>query len=456
MINSCKIKTSRVILFLLLIISLLMYLFCPKQMTVSMPLFYATFGLAVISVAVFMINKKKTSYIDFDTLFIFVLFLISFLSTFFYGKSYFRALFLGFEFNTDYINSGSLLSLIGIQSYCLGSTKVHSSRYRQDVKVKSITHKVIGTNGLFFCVLIGMFLFFLTGGWAYYQMIYKNGAGGDSLCVYILLITIVFAIVLVATEFYNSEIDHRYHISKYSVAVVCLFCFVLLYLGNRTAASNILLPAIGLYALFKKRVSIKIFIVFMLIAIFSMWIFQNVRSNVEVESEKLNPIMIFTDLTIPSRTIYEAMDYVDDYGFTYGKTMVTGMVAVVPKLASFLNMSESGSAEVLTNETYDKLHYRGSRTGLGTTVISDIYLSFGLVGVVILMYFLGLFVSVSQKKALQLNYYGIIIYSALLSNSVFLARSSFTYPVRNIVWGLVVAMLVVTLSNYNAKSRRKS
>lgn len=159
----------------------------------------------------------------------------------------------------------------------------------------------------------------------------------------------------------------------------------------------------------------------MFLGIFSMWIIQNNRAKQDINMGEVNYVMLFTDLTIPSRTLYVGMEYVEKNGYTYGKSMMAGILGVIPKLPSLFSDSirEMGSAELITNYTYDSLgSFSERRTGLGTTIIADIYLSFGTWGVVCLMFFLGRFVDIHQRRA-NSNVYSLIILAAMLANSVF-------------------------------------
>lgn len=412
-------------------------------MEVSMPLFYITFFLTIVSTVTYFVYKKKKNYIDFDTLFIFICILICFFSTFFYNEDFYYLLFLNFRFDESYINSGSLISSIGLQSYFVGSL-VPNSRKRTELPV-GMPQYIINTGVISLCILIGILLFFAVGGIDYYKSMYQDDVkSGSALSTYVILLITVLSIVLIATEFYNSQICSNYKIKKSSICILVIFCVLLMFSGNRTSASHIILPIIGLYALFKRKLNLRYFFVFLFGSILLMWLFQNIRSNRDIEMSGTNPVMILRDLTIPSRATFAAMEYVDSHGYTYGETMCGGLVGIIPLFASTFNfnMDKLGSAEVLTIETYDNLRANTSRmTGLGTTVITDIYLSFGVLGVIVLMFFLGYFVCVNQSKSLNLDYYSLIIYTALLSNSVFLARASFTHPVRYILWALVVAYI---------------
>lgn len=441
-----KVTKKIIPLFIEFIVALIIMTWCPRQMQVSMPLFYVTFSMAVISCISYFRAKNKTNYLDFDTLFISVLFIISFFSTFFYNAYFYKYLFLGFAFDESYINYGSLVSLIGLQSYFIGSLICDKKRLNERQHVNVSSKKLLNVSGLSICIIIGCILFIMAGGLNYYQRIYANTEGNSSpFITHILLFVTIFSIVLTATEYYNCSVQVDYKIKKMTIFSLLLFACMLMFVGNRTTASQIVLPIVVFYAIMRRNVGKMQLFIFLIGAIALMWIFQNVRSRRSIDAQNINIAMVFTDLTIPSRATFVGLEYVDTHGYTYGRNMMGGIVGIVPFLASIINIDTvtASSAELLTEYSFDKLKVNDKfQVGLGTNVIADIFLSFGEVGVVIFMYFLGWFVCYVQRKTVRLNYYSMVVYSALVANSVFLARASYTHPLRYIVIGLLVAYLV--------------
>ena len=55
------------------------------------------------------------------------------------------------------------------------------------------------------------------------------------------------------------------------------------------------------------------------------------------------------------------------------------------------------------------------RIGLGTNMVGDIYIAFGLIGVIVLMYYLGVFISYSYRRAQNGNSKYLLIYTIFLN-----------------------------------------
>ena len=140
--------------------------------------------------------------------------------------------------------------------------------------------------------------------------------------------------------------------------VILGFSLLLLLIGNRTAFSQLVLPVFGLYFMYIRNINVKKMLLIVLVGIVSMWVIQKTRKNEDISMDGLNIAYILTDMTIPSRQTYVAMEYVDKNSITYGKSMSLGLIGVIPKLASFFESSinERGSAELLTAFTYDNLN----------------------------------------------------------------------------------------------------
>lgn len=87
-----------------------------------------------------------------------------------------------------------------------------------------------------------------------------------------------------------------------------------------------------------------------------------------------------------------------------------------------------------------------TESGFGTNIIGDIYYTFGLMGVVIIMYIVGLFCSsLSSLK----NKYIFLMYLIFTGNSIFMARVELLYVVRMLALGCILLYVVNLMSKRN-------
>lgn len=413
------------------------YMIMPKTSPVSIPSFHASVGIMFISTWIYFISQKKKNYFDFDTLFVCMYFFVGFFSTFFYNSILYPYLFLHFKFDDHYINVANWLFVLGIQAYYLGRlSKVKICRH------PTVMHEI--NSSFLACIFVILLISFLAlGGLNYYESVYNNvdlNANGIVIQIEMLLTTCI--ITIISTELYNRKLNSNYPI-KWSIWIgILAYCCLLLQVGNRTLPSYFILASLGLYTLFFKTVKLKLMFLLLCVGFISMWGIAQLRSGSDLRMVS-NTALFATDMTINSRNTYIAMEYIDDFGHTYGKTMLSGLFSIIPFGSYMLGIDkqEFGSAEVLTNYSYANMEFERSRIGLGTNIIADIYLSFGLIGVLVLMYILGKLVNKYSKKAMELNYYSVIVYSVIMAFGVFGVRTGYTQPFRMLVWSLIIAYL---------------
>nr|WP_157243338.1 O-antigen polymerase [Bacteroides fluxus] len=419
--------------------NVLIYMVYPLHSEPSMTFFFYCLACFVVGSWCFFKVNRKTNYLDFDVLFIIIYVFTCYISTFFLKEqTLYRALFLGYMFDTDYVNIGNLLSTIGILSYyCGGCSKVNVPIDNSHMLPCVIHTKILSVLLLCFTVL-----FIAMGGMAYSQSAYLDSAGVFSpLIPYILLLITFVSTVIIVSEFYNKKHHAFYKINKLSIISIGIVLFILLAGGSRSSASFIALPILGIYCMIYKPLNKKQVFGFVTLSVVIMWLIGQVRSGGEASVS--NPILLLVDLTVPSRNNYAVYEYVAKYGFTYGTSFV-GVFTVIPFLSNFLGLT-NGSGELLTHDFFN-MNPDYDLIGLGTTIIADIYIAFGCTGVIVLMYLLGKIVKKYTEGAKNNNYYSLVIYAELFSVSVFTVRGYVTTGLRPIIWCLVIAYFVTHYS----------
>ena len=111
----------------------------------------------------------------------------------------------------------------------------------------------------------------------------------------------VFSIVAISTEFYNKCVDKSYKLNKLLVVALSSIIILMLYVGNRTLASQLALPFLGLYTMFFMDIGKLKILLFILAAILFMWVIQTFRTGLSIESAPEVKELI-SDLTIPTRS----------------------------------------------------------------------------------------------------------------------------------------------------------
>ena len=199
---------------------------------------YFIFSIYVIQLFVFFKLKKKTSYWDFDILFLIVFSLASYAyPLLIYTPSDPFLPFFQLPFKTNNISKAVGLSSIAATAYMLGSLckkNTHSKSYR---KVE------VNTNFLVLLVLLFSLIFIAAGGITYYQAMYdkKIEVVPSGLILQAQALLQACSIAAISIEFYNININNK-KANKLLFLVLFLVAFIMLYAGNRTLAMQLILP----------------------------------------------------------------------------------------------------------------------------------------------------------------------------------------------------------------------
>jgi hypothetical protein len=128
------------------------------------------------------------------------------------------------------------------------------------------------------------------------------------------------------------------------------------------------------------------------------------------------------DLIRTNRNLFQAYDYVQNNNITYGSTLSADFFGIVPLLAGFV---EKVSGLTLTTSSAFLTYLEFSVDapfGVGSNMVGDLYLSFGIIGVMIFPFILGFFV---RKMELYFIYQkgdiSNLAYLCCISNAVFKA-----------------------------------
>lgn len=411
---------------------------------------YFCFIIFLFMTFLFFKIKEKKNYFDFDSIFIAMYAIVAFVfPIFLFSSKTPFAEFFNLKYNVNLVSKGMYISLLGISGYYAGSLLKKKRIIEQSKGGK------ISTFFLTFTSLILALLFCLLGGLQLYQSIYLKTTfepTGPLFQVIVLLQAVI--LTAIATEAYNQKSVKGYTYNKVFLITCLAISFLFLYAGSRSIASFFLLPLAYWYIREYKPINFLKFVLLILFAIIFMFVIQQTRVGAQIKLS--TGFDVVKDLTIVDRNTYIGIQMADNNGFTYGKTMLIGVIGVVPSLERFLteffgiNIDNFGSAELFTSYTF---HNNPNRFGLGTNIFIDIFLSFGYIGTFLLMFYLGFFISNAYAKSNASNYYYYIIYTVMIANSVYMVRASFTYPLKLLIWSLFIGLLnksiIRRIGNFN-------
>lgn len=147
----------------------------------------------------------------------------------------------------------------------------------------------------------------------------------------------------------------------------------------------------------------------------------------------------------------------DAIDFGYGLYKLVGVAGVIPFIRGLVvppDLPHLQSADVLG----DILLGPQARWGVGSNVIVDAYVDFGVVAVPVLLFGLGLFVAVVQRAVMRMpdSPWRAVMYLMTLAFVAEIPRYSLDFPVRPLVWTLMLFFVMSVLGRAGRSSLRQT
>lgn len=432
------------ILYLIFFLSILICILLKNEITFNRSFYLAELLSYVLCVLIFFKEKNKKNYFDFDTLFIAVVTIIHYITPFFVDSEILNMLSIA-EFKTSYVLKSVLIVNIAMESYFIGSLYKPLAIFKVFNINYGVTKKQCPSSLFLYITIFFAIIFTLNNGFEYYKGMYNadaiekeiTGLAGQAMHL-----VVIFSNIYCATIFYKDTLFKKINI--FGLSAVGIFALNLAFVGNRTFASYILLPYIMSYFAYKKNLSFVKFLLSFLFAVLSMKIIQIFRTGM-FSLGGIELLSIFNDLTGTSAVMVNSIEYVGKFGHTGFSTFIPPLLGCIPGSGRIFG-TLLGSAEVLTEYILSGTQLD---LGLGTTIVADLYLSMGMFGVIFFMFVLGNCVkSINTNRIL-----GIIVMNAFFSVSVFICRSSYLLPLRFVLWGSLMFILInsIRIKSYKKK-----
>lgn len=438
-----------------LIISIILYYLAPDKYSygycVLLTIFFILSSIRIIQNVT--INRN---FFNFHTLFIISFFFVNFVyPVFLYPNSPFYFSVFKKDFNHDVITKATALALIGSCSYNLGV----SLFYKRDYEYATIKDTNPGT--ILFLLTNWLYLVFILLILFAGKEMFQGNFGSTLhiptglLVIFQISLSLAVLLVILTRSYSNSFLGL---IRKFNIGILLLlFVYILLfiYTGDRGPVIQIVIFTLGAFTFLVKPMKFRRFILIVIAGMLILTFVSYARSKnatatdqkgisgfVErgIKNMKINSFFdLGMDLIVCNRNLYAGFDYVNRNGINYGKSMSYYVFSPIPFLPTLMTRLffysdpvNLTTASIITKEA--KATY-----GLGTNIIADLYMAFGIVGVIVFMLLLGIIVINFERKAYfsrRMNY--IIAYLLLLGFSVYLARTSILFPLRYILWAILL------------------
>lgn len=440
---------NNVLFWISSMISIIIYLNSPKIYDYNFNLYCCIHFL--FSVLLFFKKKRNKNYFNFETFFLFAFFCTFYLYPIFVypiDPQYF--FIFNYGFNENLISKATALSLVGSQFFLLGNISYKPIRKERSKIVKYNVSSIITFSIVFFA------LFLLMGGYSYYTDLYggetTTQAVRNSGFLYMNMLFWVCLLLSLSLEMYRmlylDKSNFRFRkVNKRLMLFICFYIPLLLSTGTRGTIIQTVLIIGGLYSLFYKPISLKLLLPFICLGCLGMFFISSTRGGGEFRIEKF--MDMFMDLIINNRNTFVALEYVEENGYSYGISMLGYILRSIPFAQGIvfntlgINPNITNSATILSIETLGD----DPSFGVGTNIIADTYIAFGLFGVIIFMFIGGYFVSKVQYNASLYNLKYIVFYSVIISIAVYSVRAEFFFCLYLLVWSYVLLSFIKIFNN---------
>lgn len=219
-----------------------------------------------------------------------------------------------------------------------------------------------------------------------------------------------------------------------------IISFLLFVSGNRNEMLLVFLPLVVAYSICIKKINNKIYFATLVAGVIAMIIAGATRQNsVSLDGGSLKLSSFVVDFATLTYNCEYLLYYTDQYGCTYFADLPNLLLSGIPflggKLIDLLQFTTVKASAIITTEG------AGTISGMGTSLVGDLYYSAGFLWVLVFMCFIGYLMSSLYYMNRYCGIYRLTFYSYMLSNAVYYARSSWAFPITIIEYVFVIILL---------------
>ena len=439
----------------LLVALVLLFLLCPlgaNEIIIWLCLFiFYSFFFDSFRKPIIIVGQIK-SYVKIDTFFMLFYYIIYYYpyQMFVLGFSDLtKSKFLSNTYS-EYSNSAVLLSTMGLITFHMGFNQTFKKDLDKVYWIYSLKYNKLLNRIVFSFTVLILLLFASTG---FTEMLiggYKGSKTGVITYDAIFSLVTYFIILSTISALYFYVNNRKLNFLTFLLSfIVAGWCLILLVIGDRNTFFIVAIIIMASIFTFLKEISRKTIILFGFVALFLYQVIEISRTNNERSLTAIWDTVLSSDATtegidvssfnittIGSRATFKIME--KNHDFFYGKFKMVGLTSIIPYSSRifFEKNYFMGSSNVLKDEMIG----RHKSWGTGTNIITDCYMDFGIIGVGLIMYFIGWFGGY-VKNNVQCNPNTpkwIFLYLITLGYYSEIARYGFDFPLRSIVWTFVL------------------
>ena len=355
-----------------------------------------------------------------------------------------------FIFSDTATHRTMLVNMLSFSFFCLGASVFNKQKdYSSSESILKIEpQNKIGMSSAIINTIVWLYIIYLivfgvVQKWFHYSNEISDYTNLEVSYITILLLTsTVIELVRLNQLGVHGKIRFIQKVNKFYISSVLFIGMVLLLSGNRNEALLVIFPLVAGYSILIQRISNKSFIFLLLIGIPLMMIIGFTRND-------SNSALIGDNLYENTRDFapsYACTNYLiektDAQGAIGFGNSIVAIASSIPFLGSSVKAAfDIESAERSTVFTTKGLNYSHVNTGLGTSLIGDLYYTGNIYFTLIYMFLFGCFISYLHQRFYvkkDFNIWLFVIFLFLFSNVVYCVRAEWTMPFRYVGFSLLL------------------
>jgi hypothetical protein len=373
--------------------------------------------------------------------------------------------FLSYE---QYTNKAILLSTIALLAFQLGFNYYRENQTQKILHVISKKYMNILTFIIFLFISLILLLFVNTGASTLFSGAYIGSKMGSVTFDAIFSLVTFFIILGLLQSISYYSIHRKINVLTFIISIISIvWAGALLFVGDRNTFFLVgLVIASGIFTYIKSVSRLTLLV----LSFLSLLLYQVIEISRISETKDLDSLLNAASMvingqgeengkksslnttTIGLRATFKIMEEQDFY---YGKFKLVSIASIVPyssRLFVDSNDEITGSSNVLKKEMIGL----EKTWGVGTNIISDAYFDFGLMGVLIIMFYFGRFggyVKLMTQKHINSPKW-MYIYIITLSYYTEIVRYGFGFPLRSIIWTFLLFFVINTVAGLASKNSK--
>ena len=415
--------------------------------------------LFVIQNILYFYFDDKKNIVCFELFFAISFGLTNFVYPIFYYQTQPHVSVFALPFNEHIISKATAIAYLGYTSFMLGITKLINMN-RLKPEQKTFTFNTTSFQILFIITIITFIFYMSFGGLSALRSVYSGHGDITKVGIYSYFYNL-FVISCLLLGIFIFKLKNKTQQFIYLLFIV-IFSLLIITTGSRSFLLGLGLIIIVGYNNFIKKISFYKVAIILLTGTFLLFLIVMIRSNDFTEGKWLtfnfsqikvkSFFDLYLDLIINNRNLYVLTDYADKNDLIFFNGMLVDIFSPIPGMTGILSGWLNVPVETITGGALPTYLAFGANSsfGLGTNMIGEAYVTFGIAGVILFSYFIGRIVKITYYAS-RYNIYAHVIYYLFISHAIMYPRAPILYNPRFLVWSLILIYMVYHITKYTEK-----